>query len=77
MCLAYRTLACTTVEDRLTGQVRVVVGGGMTTWPGSPHSVNALYYDPLEGTVLDYTTGLDDIETRTLRIIGEAPAASR
>ncbi|MYE13798.1 MAG: polynucleotide adenylyltransferase PcnB [Gammaproteobacteria bacterium] len=34
-------------------------------------TVNALYYDPLEDTVLDYTTGLEDIETRTLRIIGE------
>lgn len=34
-------------------------------------TVNALYYDPLDDTVLDYTTGLRDIETRTLRIIGE------
>ncbi|MDE0349928.1 MAG: polynucleotide adenylyltransferase PcnB [Gammaproteobacteria bacterium] len=34
-------------------------------------TVNALYYDPVEDAVLDYTTGLDDIETRTLRIIGE------
>ena len=34
-------------------------------------TVNALYYDPVEDAVLDYTTGLDDIDTRTLRIIGE------
>ena len=34
-------------------------------------TVNALYYDPVEDTVLDYTSGLDDIETRTLRTIGE------
>ena len=34
-------------------------------------TVNALYYDPIEDTVLDYTGGLEDIDTRTLRIIGE------
>ena len=34
-------------------------------------TVNALYYDPIEDTVLDYTSGLEDIETRTLRVIGD------
>ena len=38
-------------------------------------TVNALYYDPVDGTVLDYTTGLRDIETETLRIIGDDPEA--
>ncbi len=35
-------------------------------------TVNALYYDPVGHVVLDYCGGLDDIETRTLRLIGDA-----
>ena len=33
-------------------------------------TINALYYDPSRGTVIDFTKGMDDLETKTLRIIG-------
>lgn len=33
-------------------------------------TVNALYYHPQNETIFDFTTGLKDIETRQLRIIG-------
>ena len=35
-------------------------------------TVNALYYDIANFSILDYTNGLEDIETRTLRLIGDA-----
>lgn len=36
-------------------------------------TVNALYYDPFSGSVLDPTgRGLDDIRTKTLRFVGKA-----
>ncbi len=35
-------------------------------------TVNALYYDPMTETLLDFTNGLKDIQSRTLRIIGNA-----
>lgn len=35
-------------------------------------TVNALYYDPIAQKLLDFTKGLDDIKSRTLRIIGNA-----
>ncbi len=35
-------------------------------------TVNALYYAPKEGTLLDYADGLADLEARQLRIIGDA-----
>ncbi|MBI1397742.1 MAG: polynucleotide adenylyltransferase PcnB [Betaproteobacteria bacterium] len=35
-------------------------------------TVNALYYDPATEEVLDYCGGAHDVETRTLRIIGDA-----
>lgn len=34
-------------------------------------TVNALYYDPAADVVLDYCEGMRDIESRTLRLIGE------
>jgi len=35
-------------------------------------TVNALYYDIANFSILDYTNGLEDLETRTLRLIGDA-----
>mgnify|MGYP002713107058 CR=1 FL=1 len=35
-------------------------------------TVNAMYLDPLEGTLLDPSGGLDDVETRRLRTVGDA-----
>ncbi|MES3037981.1 MAG: poly(A) polymerase [Bdellovibrionota bacterium] len=35
-------------------------------------TVNALFYDPVKNEVLDYVNGLDDLATRTLRMIGPA-----
>ena len=35
-------------------------------------TINALYYDPVSQTLIDFTHGLRDIESRTLRIIGDA-----
>ncbi|MDZ7923249.1 MAG: polynucleotide adenylyltransferase PcnB [Marinagarivorans sp.] len=35
-------------------------------------TVNALYYDPIKCQIYDFTNGLDDIKSRTLRIIGDA-----
>ncbi len=35
-------------------------------------TANALYYDIANFSILDYTHGLEDIETRTLRLIGDA-----
>ena len=40
-------------------------------------TVNALYYDPIDDVVLDYTNGLEDIESRTLRVIGDPEARLR
>ncbi len=37
-------------------------------------SVNALYYAPDDGAILDYTNGLQDLEKRQLRIIGNPDA---
>ena len=34
-------------------------------------SINAMYYDPATETVLDYHGGMDDIQKRTLRMIGD------
>ncbi|MDR0576786.1 MAG: polynucleotide adenylyltransferase PcnB [Candidatus Accumulibacter sp.] len=34
-------------------------------------TVNALYYDPVAETVTDYHHGLDDLERKTLRMIGD------
>lgn len=34
-------------------------------------TVNALYYDPLDRKVLDFTNGLADVRARRLRLIGE------
>lgn len=34
-------------------------------------TVNALFYDPIKMKMLDYCNGLADIETRTIRIIGD------
>ena len=34
-------------------------------------TINALYYDPLKGEVIDRCGGLNDIETQTLRVIGD------
>lgn len=34
-------------------------------------TVNALFYDPTEDRVVDYVGGLEDLETRTIRAIGD------
>ncbi len=34
-------------------------------------TVNALYYSPSSDTILDYCQGLEDLDNRTLRLIGE------
>ena len=34
-------------------------------------TINALYYDPVDDTVIDYTNGLEDIENRLLKLIGD------
>ncbi len=34
-------------------------------------TINALYYDPSKHVILDYTGGLEDLETRTLQVIGD------
>ncbi len=40
-------------------------------------TVNALYYDPSKEEILDFTSGLEDIYNRTLRIIGDPEARYR
>ncbi len=37
-------------------------------------TVNALYYSPEDGTILDYAGGLEDLQKRQLRIIGDPNA---
>ncbi len=37
-------------------------------------TINALFYDPIQGELIDYVNGLPDIEARVLRMIG-APSA--
>ena len=34
-------------------------------------TINALYYDPVEELVLDYCNGMADVQSRTLRVIGD------
>ena len=34
-------------------------------------TINALYYDPVDHVLLDYCDGIDDVERRVLRIIGD------
>lgn len=34
-------------------------------------TINALYYDPIDDVILDFTQGLADIDSRTLRLIGD------
>jgi poly(A) polymerase len=40
-------------------------------------TINAMYYDPSSQTVLDYHHGIDDIRSRTLRMIGVPEARYR
>ena len=40
-------------------------------------TVNALYYDPIEDTLLDYCDGMADIAARKLRLIGDAETRYR
>ena len=40
-------------------------------------SVNAMYYDPLDETVIDYHGGVKDLRARVLRIIGDPEARFR
>lgn len=35
-------------------------------------SINALYYQPIKGEVLDFCGAIDDIQNRTLRLLGDA-----
>lgn len=37
-------------------------------------TINALFYDPVSEKLIDYVNGLPDIETRTLRMIGDPDA---
>lgn len=36
-------------------------------------SINAMYYEPLKGVVYDYCNAYDDIQSKTLRLLGHAP----
>ena len=40
-------------------------------------TVNALYYDPIDDTLLDYCDGMADIRARKLRLIGDAETRYR
>lgn len=40
-------------------------------------TINALYYDPQRGEILDFTGGLDDLESGHLRFIGDARTRMR
>jgi poly(A) polymerase len=40
-------------------------------------TVNAMYYDPVTGMVVDYHQGLKDVKGRMLRMIGDAPTRYR
>jgi poly(A) polymerase len=40
-------------------------------------TVNALYYDPVAETVIDYHQGFADLEQKTLRMIGDPPTRYR
>ncbi|GMV02912.1 MAG: polynucleotide adenylyltransferase PcnB [Burkholderiaceae bacterium] len=40
-------------------------------------TINALYYDPVADTILDYHNGVRDLERRTLRMIGDPAARFR
>jgi len=40
-------------------------------------TINALYYDPASETILDYHSGLRDLQRKSVRIIGEARARYR
>lgn len=40
-------------------------------------TVNALYYDPSTGELFDFVSGLDDLQHRTLRIIGDPDSRYR
>jgi poly(A) polymerase len=40
-------------------------------------TINALYYDPTEETVLDYHRGVQDLQRKTLRMIGDPRARYR
>lgn len=40
-------------------------------------TINAMYYDPSTQSVLDYHGGIEDIRSRTLRVIGEPEARYR
>lgn len=40
-------------------------------------SVNALYYDPSNGNLLDYTNGLEDLNRRVIQMIGDPEARYR
>jgi poly(A) polymerase len=40
-------------------------------------TINALYYDPTSGDIIDYTNGYQDLQQRTLRIIGDPAARYR
>lgn len=36
-------------------------------------SINAMYYQPLKGVVLDFSDALQDIESKSIRLLGHAP----
>ena len=40
-------------------------------------SINAMYYHPTDNTIYDYAEGLEDLEQKTLRIIGDAATRYR
>ncbi len=40
-------------------------------------SINAMYYHPTDNTIYDYADGLQDLEQKTLRIIGDATTRYR
>ncbi len=40
-------------------------------------TINALYFDPIDEEVLDFSTGIEDLSKRNIRIIGDAEARYR
>jgi poly(A) polymerase len=54
-----------------------VFGNQMEDAARRDFTVNALYYDPVSETIIDYHHGVADIKQKTLRMIGDAPTRYR
>ena len=54
-----------------------VFGNQMEDAARRDFTVNALYYDPVSETIIDYHHGVADIKAKTLRMIGDPPTRYR